>query len=57
MKLTKLIWRNLFRRPGRTFLSVCGIACAMTLLMLVESLSLGMSTCISLCIHIAFVFV
>ena len=47
MKLTKLIWRNLFRRPGRTFLSVCGIACAMTLLMLVESLSMGMSEALS----------
>ena len=47
MKLTKLIWRNLFRRPGRTLLSVCGVACAMTLLMLVESLSMGMNEALS----------
>ncbi|MAE47195.1 MAG: ABC transporter substrate-binding protein [Planctomycetes bacterium] len=47
MKLTKLIWRNLFRRPARTLLSIGGVASAMTLLILVESLSGGMDQALS----------
>ena len=47
MKLTKLIWRNLFRRPARTLLSIGGVASAMTLLILVESLSGGMDQAMS----------
>lgn len=47
MKLLKLVWRNLRRRPVRTLLSVGGVASAMVLLILVESLSMGMEQAMS----------
>ena len=42
MKLAKLILKNLMRRKGRTLLTVLGVASALALLVLVESLSLGL---------------
>lgn len=42
MKLAKLIFKNLLRRKGRTLLTVLGVASALALLVLVESLSLGL---------------
>lgn len=42
MKILRLILKNLFRRKGRTVLTVLGVASALALLVLVESLSLGL---------------
>ena len=42
MKLATLILKNLMRRKGRTLLTVLGVASALALLVLVESLSLGL---------------
>ncbi len=42
MKLAKLTAKNLKRRPMRTLLTVGGVACAMLLLVLVESLGAGL---------------
>ncbi len=47
MKLFKLIRRNLGRRPLRTLLTVLGVASAMLLLVLVESLSRGLDHALS----------
>ena len=43
MKLLLLILRNMRRRPGRTTLTVSGVASALALLVLVESLGTGLS--------------
>ncbi|QDU83348.1 ABC transporter permease YtrF precursor [Planctomycetes bacterium Pla163] len=43
MKLAKLVLQNLARRKGRTLLTVVGVASALALLVLVESLGAGMS--------------
>lgn len=43
MKLAKLVLQNLARRKGRTTLTVVGVASALALLVLVESLGAGMS--------------
>ena len=42
MKLLRFALRNLLRRPGRTSLTVLGIASALLLFVLVESLALGL---------------
>lgn len=42
MKLLRLVLKNLFRRKGRTLLTILGVASALALLVLVESLSLGL---------------
>ena len=47
MKLLRLVWKNLRRRPGRTLLTVGGVGCALALLVLVESLSLGLERALS----------
>jgi putative ABC transport system permease protein len=47
MKLSKLIAKNLVRRPARTALTVAGVACAFALLVLVESLSAGLDHALS----------
>ena len=47
MKFLRLVLKNLLRRPGRTLLSVGGIASALLLLMLVESLSAGLDQAMS----------
>lgn len=47
MKLGKLIAKNLARRRMRTALTIAGVACAMTLLVLVESLSSGLDRALS----------
>lgn len=47
MKLLKLTLKNLRRRPMRTALTVAGVACAMALLVLVESLSGGLERALS----------
>jgi putative ABC transport system permease protein len=47
MKLAKLIRRNLARRPLRTALTVLGVASAMLLFLLVESLSAGLDRALS----------
>lgn len=47
MKLLRLVLKNLTRRKGRTVLSGLGIASALMLLILVESLSLGMDRALS----------
>lgn len=47
MKLTKLTLKNLRRRPMRTALTLAGVACAMLLLVLVESLSGGLDRALS----------
>ena len=47
MKLGKLIAKNLARRRMRTALTIAGVACAMTLLVLVESLSSGLDRAFS----------
>jgi putative ABC transport system permease protein len=47
MKLTKLATRNLKRRPMRTLLTLGGVACAMLLLVLVQSLSSGLDRAMS----------
>jgi hypothetical protein len=38
MKLLRLVAKNLRRRPMRTLLTVGGVACAMLMLVLVQSL-------------------
>ena len=43
MKLLRLIAKNLARRKGRTALTTVGVACALALLVLVESLGAGMA--------------
>lgn len=43
MKLLRLIAKNLARRKGRTALTTIGVACALALLVLVESLGAGMA--------------
>jgi putative ABC transport system permease protein len=43
LKLLLLILRNMRRRPGRTTLTVSGVASALALLVLVESLGTGLS--------------
>lgn len=47
MKLGKLVAKNLRRRPMRTLLTISGVACAMLLLVLVESLSAGLDRALS----------
>ncbi|MCC7012951.1 MAG: ABC transporter permease [Planctomycetes bacterium] len=47
MKLAKLTTKNLARRPMRTLLTVGGVACAMLLLVLVESLGSGLERALS----------
>lgn len=47
MKLAKLTLKNLRRRPMRTALTLAGVACAMLLLVLVESLSGGLDRALS----------
>ena len=47
MKIGKLIFKNLLRHKGRTALSIGGVASAMALLVLVESLALGLSDVMS----------
>lgn len=47
MRLLKLVSKNLTRRPARTLLSVGGIASALLLFVLVESLSLGLDQAMS----------
>ena len=47
MKLLKLTLKNLRRRPMRTALTLAGVACAMLLLVLVESLSGGLDRALS----------
>lgn len=42
MRLPRLVLKNLARRKGRTLLSIGGVACAMALVVLVDSLGLGM---------------
>lgn len=43
MKIAKLVAKNLLRRKGRTCLTILGVASALVLLVLVESLGAGMS--------------
>ena len=47
MKLTRLIAKNLKRRPMRTLLTLFGVASAMLLFVLVESLSAGLDRAMS----------
>lgn len=47
MKLLRLVLKNLTRRKGRTLLSVGGVASALLLLVLVESLSMGLDRALS----------
>lgn len=47
MRLLKLVSKNLTRRPARTLLSIGGIASALLLFVLVESLSLGLDQAMS----------
>ncbi|MCE9593644.1 MAG: ABC transporter permease [Planctomycetes bacterium] len=47
MKLAKLVGKNLRRRPMRTALTVLGVASAMLLFVLVESLSAGLDHALS----------
>ena len=47
MKLGRLVHKNLRRHPGRTLLSLGGIASALALLVLVDSLSLGLERVLS----------
>lgn len=47
MKLFKLVRKNLLRRPLRTLLTVGGVAAAMMLLVLVDSLSSGLDRALS----------
>jgi putative ABC transport system permease protein len=47
MKLLRLTLKNLRRRPMRTVLTLAGVACAMLLLVLVESLSGGLDRALS----------
>jgi putative ABC transport system permease protein len=47
VKLTKLILKNLSRRKGRTLFTVLGVASALALLVLVESLATGLDRAMS----------
>lgn len=47
MMLTKLVLKNLLRRKGRTLLSVAGVGSALLLMVLVESLSMGLDQAMS----------
>ena len=47
MKLLRLVAKNLARRPMRTLLTVGGVACAMLMLLLVESLGAGLDRALS----------
>jgi putative ABC transport system permease protein len=47
MKLAKLVRKNLVRRPARTLLTVGGVASAMLLLVLVDSLGSGLDAALS----------
>lgn len=47
MKLAKLVARNLSRRPARSVLTVAGVAFALALFVLVESLSAGLERALS----------
>ena len=47
MKLTKLVLKNLLRRKGRTLFTVLGVASALALLILVESLATGLDRAMS----------
>jgi len=47
MKLMRLVLKNLTRRKGRTLLSVGGVASALLLLVLVESLAMGLDRALS----------
>ncbi|MFT4540446.1 MAG: putative ABC transport system permease protein [Planctomycetota bacterium] len=47
MKLAKLVLKNLLRRKGRTLLSIGGIASALMLMLLVQSLSIGLEQAMS----------
>jgi putative ABC transport system permease protein len=47
VKLTKLILKNLLRRKGRTLFTVLGVASALALLVLVESLATGLDRAMS----------
>lgn len=47
MKLMKLMRKNLWRRPGRTVLTVCGVGFALLLWVLVESMSHGLDRALS----------
>lgn len=47
MKLLRLVLKNLTRRKGRTLLSVGGVASALLLLVLVESLAMGLDRALS----------
>lgn len=47
MKLSKLVLKNLLRRKGRTLFTVLGVASALALLVLVESLAVGLDRAMS----------
>jgi putative ABC transport system permease protein len=47
MKLLRLVAKNLARRPMRTLLTLGGVACAMLMLLLVESLGAGLDAALS----------
>ncbi|NUP96867.1 MAG: ABC transporter permease [Planctomycetaceae bacterium] len=47
MKLLRLVVKNLRRRPMRTLLTVGGVACAMLMLVLVQSLGAGLDAALS----------
>ncbi|MCY3002815.1 MAG: ABC transporter permease [Planctomycetota bacterium] len=47
MKLLRLVAKNLRRRPMRTLLTVGGVACAMLMLVLVQSLGAGLDRALS----------
>lgn len=47
MRSGKLVWKNLLRHKGRTLLSIGGVASAMALLVLVESLGMGLNQVMS----------
>jgi putative ABC transport system permease protein len=47
LKLTKLVLKNLLRRKGRTLFTVLGVASALALLVLVESLATGLDRAMS----------
>jgi len=47
MRLSRLVLKNLLRRPGRSALSVLGVASAMLMLLLVESLATGFDAAMS----------
>jgi len=47
LKLSKLVLKNLLRRKGRTLFTVLGVASALALLVLVESLAVGLDRAMS----------